>query len=161
MGHRLAIGLLTIANLAFAHDPTESRIALEGEWNGAQTAGKISLQFQLLDTKSKDKDLITPEKLNVVHEKKIHMFIFDPALEVFEHVHPEFKNDLWQVDVELKTNGKYWVWVQGELSADEEEFTSSSRLVVKGGEKENPSPPILKENRTGKDGNSVATLSNE
>lgn len=141
---------------AWAHDPTESRVAIELESKDRVDSGTIKVEFQLVDTKLKK--VVTDANLNVTHEKKLHMFMFDPALVEFRHEHPTFANGKWSVSVTLPVDGKYWLWVQGELSADKSEFTSSSRISVTHGRPANSSPPRLGDVRVGTAGVAKVTL---
>lgn len=155
----------------FAHDGEEARVEFELNNEGSLQAGPVTLNFQLLDMKLRE--AITDQSLEVVHEKLIHMFIFDPALKAFYHVHPKFDGNQWSVskdiddksDLNIKVSGSYWLWVQGTLkktpTADGEEFSASTRLEIVGGEPANPVPPTLGEVRSGTDGISVASLSKE
>lgn len=140
---------------AFAHGD-ESRVALEPEIQKA-TAGKVIYQFQLVDTKNNK--LITDQDLNISHEKKLHFLAYDPSLNEFQHVHPEFDGKLWNVELNFSRDGNYWVWAQGELSIDQEEFSTPNRLDISGGAPAWPTPPVLGDVRSGASENSVATLS--
>lgn len=141
--------------ISFAHGD-ESRVALEPEMMAVQ-AGKVHYQFQLVDTKSNS--LVTDNDLDITHEKKLHFFIFDPALKEFQHVHPEFDGKLWNVELNFSVNGDYWVWAQAELAIDKEEFTSSNRIKVTGGTSAWPTPPVLGDIRMGTSGVSKVELS--
>ncbi len=141
---------------AYAHGD-ESRVSLELEADAAIQAGDFAFSFNMID--SKNRSLIADRDLSVVHEKKLHLFIFDPALKEFRHEHPEYTGSAWQVKVNLPVSGNYWVWAQGQFSADGEEFTASTRLEVKGGAPANPIPDTLGDVRTGNDGASIVTVS--
>ena len=105
------------------------------------------------------KDL-TPDDLLVSSEKKLHFFIYDPGLTGLQHLHPDFQDNVWNIGITETQNANYWVWVQGELT-DQTEFSASARLVVQGGTPAAPDHPTLVEARTGADGNSVVTVSND
>jgi hypothetical protein len=144
-------------NLAWAHGD-KSRVAIEQEeGNTSVVAGKIDLTFQLIDLKNKV--VLTESDLSVLHEKKLHFFLYDPALREFRHEHPEFRDSQWHLSTNLSVNGDYWLWAQGQLSADGEEFTASDRLKVTGGAPANPLPPSLGDVRSGADGVSKIALS--
>ncbi len=142
---------------SFGHED-ESRVALEPEIVTAQ-AGKVLYQFQLVDTKTNA--LVTDNALNITHEKKLHFLAYDPALKEFQHVHPEFDGKLWNVELNFSVNGEYWVWAQGELASDREEFSSSNRIKVAGGTLAWPMPPVLGDIRMGTSENSKVELSNK
>lgn len=140
-----------------AHEE-ESRVAIELETSSQVSAGKVSVEFQLVDTK--EKTVLGSADLNVTHEKSLHVLAYDSALKEFRHVHPEFDGNLWKVDLDLSTNGSYFFWAQGQLASDSEEFSTFTRLNVSGGSPAWPAP-ALTEIRTGKETGSVATLSNQ
>jgi len=142
---------------AIAHEQGDSPIEIEPEWRGAVAAGNVLLQFQLVDKRTPDKDTVDPAALKRDHEALLHMFVYDSALEEFVHVHPEYKDDLWQVRAPLRVNGKYWAWVQGVLTTDGSEFAAPVRLEITGGKPAHPVRP-LSERREGEDGSSRFTL---
>jgi len=104
-------------------------------------------------------------ELEVRHEKKLHLFVFDPALEEYRHVHPAYARGRWRVELDLPRDGFYWLWSQGVVTgeADESlrEFLSSVRLRVQGGM---PAHSLPKEQDwatevlAGTDGNSRVSL---
>jgi len=151
----LALSVL-VPTEVYAHGD-EGRVALEIDTDPSVNAGDIHLSFQLID--SKKRAVISDRELSVVHEKKLHIFIFDPALREFRHEHPEYVGSVWQAQVNLPINGNYWIWAQGELMDGREEFSAPGRLEVKGGVPAHPSIPVLGDVRSGVDGNSVVTLS--
>ncbi len=158
----LNLALIVSFNVAavsnsFAHGE-ESRVGIELD-ESAFAAGDVSLSFDLVDLQ--EKTTLTPSELNVVHERKLHLFIFDPALIEFRHVHPEFTNSKWTVTTDLQKNGHYWIWAQGEISKGKAEFSSNTRAKVSAGLAENPTLPNLPETRTGTDGISRVTLSKQ
>ncbi|MDR3608730.1 MAG: hypothetical protein P4M08_15305 [Oligoflexia bacterium] len=105
---------------------------------------------------------VTEDNLAVLHEKKLHLFLFDPSLQEFRHEHPVFdsSSSTWHVSSTLNTSGNYWVWVQGELADTQQEFTASSRLDIEGGDPALPPASFLGDVRTGVDGISQVTVSN-
>lgn len=154
-GAVLAIATALPAVSAWAHE--ESRVAVETEGSGQTQAGEITFEFELLDLKQKV--VLVERDLAIVHEKPVHMFIFDPAFKEFRHEHPVFNGEKWQATTNLSVDGNYWVWVQGKIAADGDEFSSSARLKVVGGSAPNPVPPTLGDVRTGSDGTSKITFS--
>ena len=145
-----------LSSLCLAHE--ESRVSVEIDAAPRQ-AGTLNLEFQLIDLEKKV--LLEEKDLAVTHEKKLHVFIFDPALQEFRHEHPSFSDSKWRLTTELPVNGNYWIWAQGEILADSAEFAGNGRLKVIGGKAQNPTPPVLGDVRTGTDGTSRATFSNQ
>ncbi len=151
------LALTVASNFAFAHGD-ESRVAIELESPAKISAGATVVSFQLVDTK--ENKIVTASDLNLSHEKKLHFIAYDPALKEFQHLHPEFDGKVWNVDMSYLVDGNYFVWAQGELSVDSEEFSSFTRIEVSGGQPEWPAP-TLGDVRTGSQAGSVATLSNQ
>lgn len=159
----LAIGALLVAGAihmpaAFAH-PEENRVLFEKEDESSIQAGKIDLTFQLIDLKNRI--VLTDKDLTLSHEKLLHFFAYDPALMEFRHEHPDFRDGKWHVTANLSVGGEYWIWAQGQIAADGEEFAASERLKVIGGTPANPTPPELGDVRVATDGLSKAALSGE
>ena len=151
----LAIGLTFSALTSYAHE-VESRVALEPESLEAVQAGHVKYSFQMVDTKSNK--VLGENDLLIDNEKILHMIVYDPSLKEFQHVHPTFDGKLWSVDLSFSVNGNYWVWAQGKLAEDEEEFSASNRITVQGGQSAWPTPPTLTDVRVGSDGSSVAEI---
>ena len=156
-----AFGLMSLVLAApvtaFAHGD-EGRVAMEIDAAPVK-AGSFEIEFELVDLK--EKKVIKEENLNVVHEKKLHAFIFDPALKEFRHEHPEFINGKWLLRTDLQKNGNYFFWVQGEIASDQDEFFANSKILIVNGDQENPMPPVLGNVRDGVDGVSKIQLSNQ
>lgn len=145
-----------LPNSAFAHGPSESRVEIELKNPAAQPAGSLALEFQIFDTSISK--VVTDVDLNISHEKLLHLVVYDPSLREFQHVHPVFDGRMWKADLNFSVNGNYFIWAQGELKVDGYEFSSSTRLEIVGGNPALPSPPRLRDVRTGDDKGSVATL---
>ena len=158
----LVVPVFVFAHSEHEHGP-ETQVVIESDVEGVVQAGSIELSFRMVDTEREQ--IIKTDDLEVTHEKKLHMFIFDEALLEFQHVHPEFnvERNRWVVTVALPKNGNYGVWAQGTLRLEGSEkiaFTTSMRLETTGGEPANPLPPQLNEKRVGNDGESIVTLGN-
>ena len=149
----LALGL---SQFAQAHEG--QRVDIELESPSSVQAGLVTFDFQLID--EKNNIVLTDQDLAVVHEKKLHAFIFDAALKEFRHEHPEYKNAKWTFLSDLPVNGNYKVWIQGEIASDNEEFSTFTTITVKNGSTENPLPPVLGDIRTGTEGFSKVSLPN-
>lgn len=141
---------------AFAHGGGESRVEVELKNSGPQSAGQLTLEFQVFDTTSSK--VVTDQDLNISHEKLLHLVVYDPSLKEFQHVHPVFDGQMWKADLSFAVNGNYFVWAQGELKVDGYEFSSSTRLEILGGKPAPPAPPRLRDIRVGNDSGSAAKL---
>ena len=151
------VGFFLLAATSGFASSDGSRIQVQLQQTGVVQAGTVSLSFQLMDTQQNQ--IVADSDLAVLHEKKLHFFIFDASLTEFRHVHPEFDGKLWQVKADIPVDGNYWVWAQGELAADQSEFTASGKLTVQGGSQSHPLPPVLGEVKRASDGISSVTLS--
>jgi hypothetical protein len=159
VGFGMALSFTVLhAPLTFAHDD-EARVSVEREDASAIQAGRFTLEFQMIDLKKKT--VLEDKDLALLSTKKLHVFIFDPALKEFRHEHAEFGKGQWHVSSEIALDGNYFLWVQGKIASDGEEFTSNIRLKVVGGKPANPTPPVLGDVRTGTDGTSRIALSSD
>jgi hypothetical protein len=154
---KLCIFLLAflLSGVASSH-PGEARVEIEQEKSAIIQAGQIEFVFQIVDTKLNH--TVSDQDLNISHEKKLHMLIYDQSLQEFTHVHPEFTAGKWSVSIDLNVNGKYLVWAQGELAADGVEFSALSQIEVVQGKPAWPLPPVLSEKRSGTSNNSIVSL---
>jgi hypothetical protein len=154
----MAMGAIALwGQVSWGHGGEESRIALEPDVI-SMSAGSAKYKFQLIDTETKK--LIGDQDLNIGHEKKLHLIIYDPSLREFQHVHPVFDGTMWIADTQFSADGNYWIWAQGELASDGEEFSSSNKLDITGGTSAWPTPPVLGNQRVGTSGTSAIELSN-
>lgn len=156
----MVIGLsILFVTPVFAHGGEDGPMALELETSGL-SAGANVLKFQIVDTVNNR--LVSADDLLVVHEKKLHLFIYDYGLAQFRHLHPEpvagSSASQWQVAVDLPVSGDYRVWIQGQVKG-ENEFSAWASLKVSGGLPSTPIPPVLEDRRFGQDGGSTLTLS--
>jgi len=152
------LSILFASTLVWAHG-NESRIEIELESPATIQAGQSELAFQVVDTELNR--ALSDQDLKIAHEKKLHVLIYDQALKEFTHVHPEYINGLWKVSINLAVDGKYFLWAQGELASDSEEFSALSEIKVSNGSPAWPLPPTLTELRTGTEGASKVTLGNQ
>jgi hypothetical protein len=143
-----------------AHGANEPRVDIEPESATSTPAGNVDYTFDLVD--NVDKRVLTDKDLAVDMEKLLHFIAYDSSLIEFQHVHPAFLADgKWHVQLNFSKSGHYWLWAQGLIAKGNIEFAASSQLEVTSGSMANPLPPDLKESRSGSDGISVATLSQE
>jgi hypothetical protein len=151
----ILISILWTSNV-LAQNGDVSRVAIQTESDTTVSAGKVEYVFQLIDTKSNV--AIRDLDLDIAHEKLLHMLVYDPTLEEFQHVHPVFNGQNWTVELNFTVNGEYWIWEQGVIASDGEEFSSATRLKVENGKPQGVSPPTLSDIRNGHDGSSVVEL---
>ncbi len=120
-------------------------------------ASTTTIRFDL--TNIEEQVAVTDTDLNVVHEKILHVFVFDKGLGEFQHIHPEYADGEWSVEATFARSGDYLMWAQGQLRDGDHDFISNIPLIIVNGSEPNPVPPVLTDIRSGSDGLSVATLS--
>jgi hypothetical protein len=143
-------------SFALANGGQESRVSIESEQQGMFEAGKISYQFKLFDSESNK--AIQNSDLKETHTKILHLMVFDTSLNEFNHVHPEFNQDLWTVDLNLPRNGIYFIWAQGQLTDGTEFSTFTKTELMNGLPALTPVP--LGDHRTNSVGNTTIQLAN-
>lgn len=152
----VAAATIFSANISFAHG--DERISLEAETQGSLTASEnTEFYFQIYDEDTKKS--VTESDLNDSHTKKLHLVVYDGSLNEFNHVHPTFDGQLWKSELNLTTNGSYYIWAQGVL-LDGTEFSASYRVNVVGGK---PALPVVALGNIRKSavGNTVVELSKQ
>ncbi len=152
----IATATIFSASTSFAHG--DDRISVEAETQGALTAAEnIEFSFQMYDEDTKK--AVAESDLNESHTKKLHLVVYDASLNEFNHVHPTFDGQVWKSELNLLTNGSYYIWAQGVL-LDGTEFSASYRVNVIGGK---PARPVvsLGNNRTAAVENTVVDLSKQ
>jgi hypothetical protein len=147
------IGAFTLNVLA--HEDQSERVVLQAVTASPLKAGKIHYSFELYDNQLKKK--ITEQDLVDSHTKKIHFIAYDASLNEFNHEHPAFDGKIWNVDLNLPVNGKYFFWAQGELK-DKTEFSVSSKSEIVDGEPAHKVKALL-EQRKGTDALTSVQLS--
>jgi hypothetical protein len=151
----LTVAVVSLAGGAAYGHGGASRVEMDPLVVGAVPPGALTYSFELLDDQTHKP--LGDDDLSISHEKKIHLMVYDAALREFQHVHPEFKDGVWQVNLDFTVAGEYWIWAQGRLK-DGADFSVTARLRVEGGQAAWPLPPELRDTRTGAADFSVATL---
>ena len=98
-------------------------------------AGPINYQFQLVDHQT-HQPLVECD-LAVTHTRFLYLIAYDASRNEFNHVHPEALLAKWSVELNLKSNGNYFIWAQGQLQ-DGTEFSSFAKLQIVNGQPEIP-----------------------
>lgn len=141
---------------SFAHG--DDRVSIEAETQGTLVASdKIEFVFQIYDEETKK--AVAELDLKESHTKKLHLVVYDASLNEFNHVHPIFDGELWKAELNLTTDGSYYIWAQGVL-LDGTEFSASYRVGVAGGKPALPAVS-LGNIRKASLGNTVVELSKE
>lgn len=83
--------------------------------NSTFKPGNQTLSFELYGS---DSDAWSDKDLKVAHEKKMHFIIISNDFSNYQHVHPEFKDGLWQVNLNLTSTTGYQSYVDVESKED-------------------------------------------
>lgn len=152
------IALLSFLGLAIAGaGQGHTTIAIEAK-SGKHVHGRnFDYQFRIHDM-SQHKYLGESD-LAVTHEKILHFIVYDKGLKEFQHVHPTFDGQYWNVSLNFKVSGDYKVWAQGQTTKGQD-FSAPSELIVMLNNKAWPVPAPLSDIRSGEDRGSLATISN-
>jgi hypothetical protein len=112
----------------------EKRVLLTNK--DALKPGSISLSFVLYGQNGKE---LRSDDLKTVHEKKLHLLIVRDDMNEFRHVHPEYKNAEWSVDVALPKRGGYQMYL--DIAPYTEEPSVLRVPLAVGGATIDPNPP--------------------
>jgi hypothetical protein len=66
------------------------------------------LKFNLYDEKGAE---ITPDYLETQHDYKAHFVLVSADLRSYQHLHPEYKNNVWNVSANMSAQGTYYAYV--------------------------------------------------
>lgn len=66
------------------------------------------LKFNLYDENGTE---ITPDYLETRHDYKTHFVLVSADLRSYQHLHPEYKNNVWNVSANMSTQGTYYAYV--------------------------------------------------
>lgn len=114
--------------------------------NGVLKSGSQNVSFELY---GKDGDAFGDDELKIAHEKKMHFIVVSSDFSDYQHVHPEFKNRVWQVQLTFKENTAYKAYVDIESNED---GTETLRVPLSVGTPQPVSKVSQKENILSKDG---------
>ncbi len=156
---RILLGLFVpISLLVFScgHGTPSPSLSLQLT-QSTHVANSGSLTFRLVNEASGNES-ICEDSLNIDHEKKLHVLVFDEALLEYRHEHPTCAGGLWTLPINLSVNGSYRIYAQGSLSQGNTAFTVDSQLTVFAGNAANPAPPVLSDTLVAEDGLSRVTL---
>lgn len=105
----------TMATMATGAKEAGTRVIVK---NTSLKPGVQTLSFELY---GKDGDAWGDKDLKVAHEKKMHFIIVSNNFANYQHVHPVYKDKLWQVDLTLDANTSYQAYVDVESNEDGDE----------------------------------------
>lgn len=117
--------------------------------NSSFKPGNQNLSFELF---GKDGHPFNESLLKTTHEKKMHLILVSNDFSNYQHLHPEFKNNLWQVDIALEANTGYQAYVD---IVSNEDGAETLRLPIVVGTPTANSKVSQKETTLLKDGVSV------
>lgn len=75
------------------------------------TSFKPGIQTISFELYGNDGDAWSDKALKVEHEKKMHFIVLSSNFAKYQHVHPEYKDKLWQVELSLDSNTAYQAYV--------------------------------------------------
>lgn len=131
-----------------------SRIDLENK--NSLKPGEVTFRFKLYGLDGHefgDKDLA------VVHEKKMHFLLVRDDMTGFQHLHPEYKNEKWEVATRVPEAGNYQLYV--DVDPTEEEAIVLRVPVSIGGATANANAPTPNADVSAVDGNYKVVLTSE
>jgi hypothetical protein len=114
--------------------------------NGILKQGSQNISFELY---GKDGHVFTAAELKIAHEKKMHFIVASSDFSDYQHVHPEFKDKLWQVQLAFKKNTSYQAYIDIESDKDGAEIL---RIPLSVGTPQPISKVSQKETTVSKDG---------
>ena len=114
--------------------------------NGALKAGSQNISFELY---GKDGHSFGDSELKITHKKKMHLIVVSSDFSDYQHVHPDFKDKLWQVPLTFKNNTAYQAYV--DIQSDED-GAETLRMLLSVGTPQTVSKVSQKENILSKDG---------
>ena len=114
--------------------------------NSSLKAGSQNISFELY---GKDGHVFSDAELKVAHERKVHFIMTSSDFSDYQHVHPEFKDKLWQVQVSFKNNTAYQAYVDIE---SDEDGAETLRVPLTVGTPQTVSKVLQKETSLTKDG---------
>ncbi len=114
--------------------------------NSSIKPGNQTLSFELY---GKDGYAFSDKELKITHEKKMHFVMASSDFSDYQHVHPEFKENTWQVPVSFKNNTLYQAYVDIE---SDEDGTETLRVPLTVGTSGVASKVSQKETMLSKDG---------
>ncbi len=117
--------------------------------NSSFKAGSQNLSFELF---GQDGHAFDESLLKTTHEKKMHFILVSNDFSNYQHLHPEFKNNLWQVDIAVDANTGYQTYIDVDSNEDGAE---TLRVPVSVGTPAAKSKISQRETTLSKDGVSV------
>jgi hypothetical protein len=131
--------------------PAPVRLQLE---NTAMTQpGDVTLRFALRSAKGLE---LSPQDLELVHERRLHFLLTRDDLTGFQHLHPEFVDGAWQVATAIPAAGEYRLYADFSSRDAGPEVLHATLLV--GGLIEEPRPPVPTPDRSASAADVTATL---
>lgn len=73
---------------------------------------KLALQPLKFNIYGDNGQELTPDSLQVVHEKKVHFILVSANLREFQHLHPEYQNGVWNVLANMPNPGTYYAYTE-------------------------------------------------
>lgn len=100
--------------------------------------GAISMPFKIFGSNGK---FYTPEDLEIVHEKPLHVLLVRRDLQVYQHVHPTYERGFWTVRTTIQEPGDYMAYLDFTSKKDGHQIWRLP-FRVNGTWKESPPAPM-------------------
>ncbi len=114
-----------------------------------------TIAFALLDPAGMP---LTPERLAVAHEKKLHVIVARDNLKEYRHLHPEFSEGLWRVESAVLGGADYFLYADFVPVGGEPEVLQTTFRV---GTRVHSDPPLPDGGERKSDGDASATMQQE
>ena len=114
VGGTMAMNHEATSSMAMATGAKEAKTRVIVK-NTSFKAGKQTISFELYGN---DGDAWSDKALKVAHEKKMHFIVVSNNFASYQHVHPLYKDKLWQVDLTLNPNTGYQEYVDVESNEE-------------------------------------------
>ncbi len=126
------LNLILFPIVLFAHVEGESPVEFFFPKGRKIKSAPAQLSFKLIN--KIDEEIVPLEKLEKVHQYKLHAFLFDTSLEIFQHLHPTCdEKGNWTLPITLESKGNYYLWVQGTLKETQTTFAANALITVEEG----------------------------
>lgn len=83
-----------------------SRVALDDA--ASFKLGTNTIRFKMFESNGRE---LVPDDLKIQHEKKVHLLLVRDDMTGFQHLHPEYTDGKWAIDVQIPEQGEYNLYI--------------------------------------------------
>ncbi len=76
---------------------------------------------------------LTPNELETIHERQLHLIVIDKDARVFQHLHPTFSNGYWETDVAAPCSSTFYAYADFKPKNGPEEVLLTSLSTASSG----------------------------